>query len=98
MSVRGDVTRDFTPTVTFDVEACDPAFSEVKPTVQLDILAPSSNKDNSHKRKARNLRIAMITLGAILGAALVTWSCIRGRESLVRARRLARERRRHGEV
>ena len=28
VAVRGDVTRDFTPIVTFDVKACDPAFSD----------------------------------------------------------------------
>ena len=79
-------------TVRHAVEACDAAFEDVEVAVALVRPPGSSNKDNSHKRKARNLRIAMISIGAILGAALVAWSCVRGRESLVRARRLARTR------
>ena len=60
-----------------DVVSCDPAFSTVKPTVQLDILAPPSSSKNSARRarrQRRSLIVAFAVIGALVGALLVLWA------------------------
>ena len=58
VTVKGDVTRDFTPMVILDVEACDQAFVEEPPTVQLDILAPPSSSKNNASAEGRPRNLA----------------------------------------
>ena len=69
VTVRGDeITRDLTPTVTHDVEACDRAFVAQQATLQLDVLAAAVDGGGTRVSNAGAV-VALVVVACVLVAA-----------------------------
>ena len=69
VTVRGDeITRDLTPTVALDVEACDRAFVAQQATLQLDVLAPAVDDGGTRVSNAGAV-VALVVVACVLVAA-----------------------------
>ena len=69
VTVRGDeVTRDLTPTVALDVEACDRAFVAQQATLQLDVLAAAVDDGGTRVSNAGAV-VALVVVACVLVAA-----------------------------
>ena len=68
VTVRGDeITRDLTPTVALDVEACDRAFVAQQATLQLDVLAAVD--DGGTRVSNAGAVVALVVVACVLVAA-----------------------------
>ena len=69
VTVRGDeITRDLTPTVALDVEACDRAFVAQQATLQLDVLAAADDDGGTRVSNAGAV-VALVGSGCgVVGA------------------------------
>ena len=69
VTVRGDeITRDLTPTVALDVEACDRAFVAQQATLQLDVLAAAVDDGGTRVSNAGAV-VALVVVACVLVAA-----------------------------
>ena len=69
VTVRGDeITRDLTPTVAIDVEACDRAFVAQQATLQLDVLAAAVDDGGTRVSNAGAV-VALVVVACVLVAA-----------------------------
>ena len=94
VSVQG-VTTGATPTVSFDVIACDVAFGLVPAIVRLIVRAPprkSSSSNNKAKRLRKQLVIAAIVVACVLGVVGMAWLFFAGRKFARRKAKLEADR------
>ena len=66
-TVDDEITRDLTPTVALDVEACDRAFVAQQATLQLDVLAAAVDDGGTRVSNAG----AVVALSDVLVCVLM---------------------------
>jgi len=94
VSVQGVMTGA-TPTVSFDVIACDVAFGLAPAIVRLIVRAPprkSSSSNNKAKRLRKQLVIAAIVVACVLGVVGMAWLFFAGRKFARRKAKLEADR------